>query len=48
MNENSVSRFKVLLKVMDIIYLIGVVLSGIGTLALVGLTIFITSVSEGL
>ncbi|TDM44230.1 DUF2975 domain-containing protein [Macrococcoides goetzii] len=47
MNENSVSRFKGLLKVMDIIYLIGVVLSGIGTLALVGLTILIISVSEG-
>ncbi|MDJ1153976.1 hypothetical protein QNJ25_08585 [Macrococcus caseolyticus] len=46
MNKNSVSRFKGLLKVMDIIYLIGVVLAAVGTVVLAGLTIFISALSE--
>lgn len=46
MNENSVGRFKGLLKVMDIIYLIGIVLAAIGTVVLAGLTILISTLSE--
>lgn len=36
MNKSSVSRFKGLLKVMDIIYLIGVVMAAVGTVVLSG------------
>lgn len=46
MNVNEVSRFKGLLKVLNIVYLIGIVLTGLSTALLAGLTIFISTLSE--
>lgn len=46
MNGNEVSRFKGLLKVLNIVYLIGIILTGLSTLLLIGLTIFISILSE--
>ncbi|WP_414050792.1 hypothetical protein [Macrococcus animalis] len=46
MNVNEVSRFKGLLKVLDIIYLIGTIILGLATIIFIGLTVLVSTLSE--